>query len=131
MSSRCHRQLQTNLKSFLDHVNASKNGSSTSSRELEHSSADLLMSADQVNKLYGDEMGTKLVHKALNRNFDLDKFMDRLSQDQIDQVRRVIAKQSGVNLNKLVGGGSAYTLLEIVLCVMFFPFSLIYIFTRD
>lgn len=93
---------------------------------------ELLNQVKRLNNQQGGEKGTEAAYYELSKLVDVDGFMHSLPAAQ----RRKIQQQINQNMDQkqvreLVGGANDYTLLEVILGVIFFPWSLLYfIFLR-
>ena len=116
------------VKNYLREI---KKGSKANPEKLDNSKQNILQMAGVLNGEVGNETGTQLVYETLGDHVDVEGFMDSLSDEQIGKIRNVITKNTGVDPGELIGGAGGYTILEIILGILFFPFSLIYfIFLR-
>lgn len=120
MSSR--KQIKSHFKDYLAEVSQ---GSAADADQLKNKTNALFKAAHRLNVQEGGEAGTHAIYHEANKHIDLKKFMDSLSEKQLATIR---SKISSTGNTDMVGGGGDYTILEIVLGIIFFPWSLVYFF---
>ncbi len=110
-------------KQVKDYITGIKNKDNT---HMQHCVKNMLQHANNLNQQHGDNYGSKALVDQMGKHVDLIGFMDSLNDDQLRMIRNHISKQVSESHEMEGGAVGLYTVLEIVLGVVFFPWSLLY-----
>lgn len=93
--------------------------------QVQKSQQKLLQQANALNQKQ-QNLGSDTLVQQIGQYVDLPRFMDSLDDKQLGLIRQQIADQVDEDEEMAGGAVGSYSVLEIILGIIFFPWSLLY-----